>query len=98
MILLHPIAVPPARRDGVGYDCGKDRSRVFRDDLPTWDPTPENVKARSLRRASGLTLGEVSRAVGIGVAEVSGLEYGAQTLTAEEWAAYHAWLTDQEAM
>lgn len=63
---------------------------------PKWPETPPNNELRTLRCAAGFTMGDLARALGWTVAQVSAIENGSAgwTLSSEESAAVCAWLRE----
>jgi hypothetical protein len=61
---------------------------------PMWPETPPEDELRALRCAAGLTMGDLARALGWTVAQVSSVEDGHSgwTLSREDSAAVCAWL------
>ena len=63
---------------------------------PKWPETPPNNELRTLRCAAGFTMGELARALGWTVTQVSAIENGSAgwTLSQEESAVVCDWLRE----
>jgi hypothetical protein len=82
---LHPVgpicsrpAVALVRRDG--------KCNLEAIDSPQYPESPRGEELREARLASSISMGDLARKLGIGPAELSGLEHGRFTTDAEGWA------------
>ena len=83
---LIPVA-PIGTHRSVAFVCGPRTSELREIEEPTYPPSPRGAALRELRARDGahVTLGEAARLLGIRPSEVSSLELGRVTLSAEDW-------------
>lgn len=79
-----------------GYDADGNPWGGFRTDLPVWDRTPEGERLRQWRCDRGWGLGALATRLGIGVADLSGLETG-RCAPVDGWDVVWAALDDVDA-
>ena len=84
---LIPVA-PIGSRRSVAFVCGPQTSELRDIEESTYPPSPRGAALRELRAREGahVTLGEAARLLGIRPSELSSLELGRATLSAEDWA------------
>lgn len=83
---LIPVA-PIGTHRSVAFVCGPRTSELRDTEEPTYPPSPRGAALRELRAREGahVTLGEVARMLGVRASDVSSLELGGATLSAEDW-------------
>lgn len=83
---LIPVA-PIGTRRSVALVCGPQTSGLRETEEPTYPPSPRGNALRELRARDGahVTIREAARRLGISPADMSSLEFGRATLSAEDW-------------
>jgi hypothetical protein len=88
---------PIATRRGMAFASFENGSSgVIERDFHEYPPSPRGAKLRDARFRQACTLGRLARAIGIGTAELSGLERGSNTTDESGWRACYEALGVEE--
>lgn len=78
---------PTGTRQSLAFVCGVRTGGLREVTEPVYPPSPRGAALRELRAREGahVTLGEAARLMGVRPSELSSLELGRATLSAEDW-------------
>lgn len=80
-----PVIPTGSQRVGGFVEYTDGPGAAFSQDEPTYPPSPRGTAFRAAREALGLSMGTTARRLGIRVTELSDIELGRMTLSAEDW-------------